>query len=124
MSRMDVKTKLELSYVMESYWDMLPNEIKGYILQFKMSQEKIDEKVKEKLARLCKEKKDFKQLHAMWARGPIKVQRHDKCTICHDHHMRGVYGCYVDENNVMQEIFLGFDHKQALQRVNHVKSFL
>ena len=42
MSRMDVKTKLELSYVMESYWGMLPNEIKGYILQFKMSQEKID----------------------------------------------------------------------------------
>ena len=42
MSRMDVKKKLELSYVMESYWDMLPNEIKGYILQFKMSQEKID----------------------------------------------------------------------------------
>ena len=120
MSRMDVKTKLELSFVFESYWEMLPNEIQQYIMSLKMSQEKIDEK----MARLCKEKKDFKRLHAMWARGPIKVQRHDECTICHEHHMRGVYGCYVDENNVMQEIFLGFDHKQALQRVNHVKSFL
>ena len=124
MSRMDVKTKLELSFVFESYWDMLPNEIQEYIVQFKMSQEKIDEKMKEKLARLYKEKKDFQQLHAMWARGPIKVQRHNKCTVCHEQHMRAVHGCYVDENHVMHEIFLGFDFKQAMSRVYHVKSFL
>ena len=124
MSRMDVKKKLELSHVMESYWDMLPKEIKDYIVQLKINQEKIDEKMKEKLARLCKEKKDFQQLHAMWARGPIKVERHDKCTICHHQHMRAVHGCYIDENKNMQEIFLGFDFKQAMSRVNHVKSFL
>ena len=125
MSRMDVKIKLELSYVMESYWDMLPNEIKGYILQFKMSQEKIDEKMKEKLARLCKEKKDFQQLHVMWARGPIKVKRDvNKCTICLNYHMLELLGCYIDENNVMQEIFLGSDYEQAMSRVYHVKSFL
>ena len=124
MSRMDVKKKFELSHVFESYWDILPSELQEYILQFKMSQEKIDEKMKEKLARLYKEKKDFQQLHAMWARGPMKIQRHDKCTVCHEQHMRGVYGCYVDENHVMHEIFLGFDLKQAMSRVYHVKSFL
>ena len=40
---MDVKKKLELSYVMESYWDILPNEIQDYIVKFKTNQEKIDE---------------------------------------------------------------------------------
>ena len=120
MSRMDVKKKFELSHVMESYWDMLPKEIQDYIVEFKTSQEKIDEKFE----RLCKEKKDFQLLHAMWAIGPIKVERHDKCTVCHHQHMRAVYGCYVDENNIKQEIFLGFDYKQAMSRVYHVKSFL
>ena len=124
MSRMDVKKKLELSQVYDSYWGMLPKEIKDYIVQLKISQEKIDEKMKEKLARLCKEKNDFQQLHAMWALGPIEVQRHDKCTVCHHQHMRAVRGFYVDENHVMQKIFLGFDLKQAMSRVNHVKSFL
>ena len=124
MSRMDVKVKMELSHVMESYWDMLPNEIQDYIVQLKKSQETIDKKMKERLERLYQEKKDFGQLHAMWALGPIKVQRHDKCTVCHEQHMRAVHGCYVDENHVIQEVFLGFDFKQALQRVNHVKSFL
>ena len=124
MSRMNVKKKMELSHVMESYWDMLPNEIQDYIVQLKISQEKIDEKMKEKLARLYQEKKDYQQLHAMWALGPIEVERHEKCSVCHQHHMRAVHGFYLDEYHVMQKIFLGFDFKQAMSRVNHVKSFL
>ena len=124
MSRMDVKKKFELSHVMESYWDMLPNEIKDYIVEFKTSQETIDKKMKEKLERLYQEKKDLQQLRAMWALGPIKVQRHNKCAICHHQHLRAVRGCYIDENKNMQEIFLGFDFKQAMSRVHHVKSFL
>ena len=124
MSRMDVKKKMELSFVFDSYWDMLPKEMQEYIVSFKTNQEKIDEKMKEKLARLCKEKKDLQQLRAMWALGPIKVQRHEKCTVCHHQHLRAVHGCYIDEYKNMQEIFLGFDFKQAMSRVNHVKSFL
>ena len=121
---MDVKKKLELSYVMESYWDILPNEIQDYIVKFKTNQEKIDEENKKKLERLYQEKKDFGQLHAMWALGPIEVERHEKCTVCHQHHLRAVHGFYLDEYHVMQKIFLGFDLKQAMSRVHHVKSFL
>ena len=124
MSRMNVKKKMELSHVMESYWDMLPNEIKDHIVEFKTSQETIDKKMKEKLERLYKEKKDYQQLHVMWALGPIEVERHEKCSVCHHQHMRAVHGFYLDEYHVMQKIFLGFDFKQAMSRLNHVKSFL
>ena len=121
---MNVKVKMELSHVMESYWDMLPNEIQDYIVQLKKSQEKIDEKMKEKLEKLYQEKRDYQQLHAKWGLGPIEVQRHHKCAVCHQRHLHSLHGFYLDENHVMQKIFLGFDFKQALQRVNHVKSFL
>ena len=39
---MDNKTKLELSRVVESYWDLLPPEVKEKILNLKESQELID----------------------------------------------------------------------------------
>ena len=55
MSRMDVKKKLELSFVFESYWDMLPKEIQEYIIHFKISQQKIDEENKERMFSLCHE---------------------------------------------------------------------
>ena len=44
---MDMKKKMKLSHVMESYWDMLPNEIKEYIIQFKISQQNIDQDKKD-----------------------------------------------------------------------------
>ena len=75
---MDVKTKLELSYVMESYWDMLPNEIKEYIIHFKISQQKIDEDNKERMRSLCEEIKLYGQLKAKWRLGHIKC-RMDYC---------------------------------------------
>ena len=39
---MDFKKKLKLSNVVESYWDMLPLEIKEMILKYKESQELIE----------------------------------------------------------------------------------
>ena len=42
-----MKKKMKLSHVMESYWDMLPNEIKEYIIQFKISQQNIDQDKKD-----------------------------------------------------------------------------
>ena len=33
-------------------------------------------------------------------------------------------GCYVDEEKIPKERFLGYNFKSALQRVNHVNSFM
>ena len=49
MSCVNVDIKLELSHVYESYWDILPREIQKYIIQFKISQENIDEENKERM---------------------------------------------------------------------------
>ena len=39
---MDIETKLKLLNVVESYWDLLPPEIKDLILKYKESQELIE----------------------------------------------------------------------------------
>ena len=44
---MNVKKKIKLMNVMESYWDMLPPEIHELIIAYKRSQELIDEEKKE-----------------------------------------------------------------------------
>ena len=137
MSRMDVKKKLELSYVMESYWDMLPNEIKEYIVHLKIEQQKIDEDKKEKMQSLCEEIKLYGELKAKWRLGHIKCRLDHECKKyeMYDHVKYGLVKCnkdshleivgqYVNESNVKCEMYLGHGFQQALSRVNHVKSFL
>ena len=63
----------------------------------------------------------YHELKEKWALG------HVKC-IVKDSFFKPyivIKGCYVDEeDNVNRERFLGFDFKTAIQRVNHVKSFI
>ena len=115
MSRMDVKVKLELSFVFESYWDMLPKEIQEYIVHLKIAQQKMEEEKKERMQSLCHEIQLYGELKAKWRLGHIKCNK--------DSHLR-ISGCYVNESNVKCEMYLGHGFQQALSRVNHVKSFL
>ena len=122
MSRMDVEKKRELSYVMESYWDMLPNEIKEYIIQFKKSQESIDEENKERMISLCHEIQLYGLLKSKWGLGHIKCKA-DPYRCGRYSHLK-LTGCYVNEYTDKCEMYLGHGYPQALSRVNHVKSFL
>ena len=125
MSRMDVKKKLELSFVFDSYWDMLPREIQDYIVHLKIAQQKIDSRFNEKMEQLCADMMIYGKIKAKWGLGLVKCDRDNKeCDICYRVHLFGVYGMYLDDYNVKQKIFLGLNFQQALQRVNHVKSFL
>ena len=40
---MDVKTKIALMKVTDSYWDMLPEEVQIHIWDFKLSKEYLDD---------------------------------------------------------------------------------
>ena len=134
---MDVKVKLELSHVFESYWDMLPSELQEYILHLKIRQENIDEDNKERMQSLCEEIKLYGQLKAKWRLGHIKCRIDHECKKYETYdyvkygqvrsdkysHLR-ISGCYVNECNVKCEMYLGHGFQQASQRVNHVKSFL
>ena len=75
-----------------------------------------------RMEKLGQDIKLYKELKDKWALG------HIRCTItccrsCPDPCMT-IYGSYIDEENVKRERFLGLNFKSALQRLNHVKSFI
>ena len=126
MSRMDVEGKLLLMKLYKSYWLMLPYELQEYILVFKINQEVIEERKKERSVMLCNEIVKRHQLKVSWGLGPIccKVFRCKCNRKCKDNvHLR-ICGVYYDQVNVKNIVFLGHSMSGALQRVNHVKSFL
>ena len=121
---MDVNKKIKLMNVMESYWDMLPPEVHEIIMMYKRSQEWIDEEKKERMRDLCNEIKKYGELKRKWEIGHVRcIVKKRNCFSCYKSHLR-IVGCYVDEENIPKERFLGYHFKIALQRVNHVKSFL
>ena len=131
MSRMDMRRKLLLMKSYKSYWLMLPAEIQEQIMIFKISQDVIEMRKKEQTDMLCKEIVKRHQLKEAWGLGPIRC-RILKCKHCTEgalgkippHFKFKFCGVYTDLSNVKKVVFLGHDIPGALQRVNHVKSFL
>ena len=135
---MDVKRKLKLLNTYESYWLMLPPEIRQYIVVFKISQDVIEIRKKERKAMICEEIVERHKLKEAWGLGPIRC-RILKCKQCtegalgkippqfkfcqHILHFR-LCGVYTDLSNVKKVVFLGYDIAGALQRAKHVNSFL
>ena len=70
---MDVKKKMKLMFIMESYWDMLPPEIHELILAYKRSQEWIDEERKDRMMDLCNEIVKYGELRIKWGIGHVKM---------------------------------------------------
>ena len=121
---MDVKTKIKLMNVMDSYWDLLPPEIHETIMMYKRNQEQIDEEKKERMREVCDEIVMYGRVKEKWGIGHVKCYiKKGPCFACDSYHVR-VVGCYVNVENVEREAFLAYNLKKALQRVNHVKSFL
>ena len=108
--------------VMESYWDMLPPEVHDFILFLKRKQECFDEEKERRMKELGKEIKLYKELKDKWALG------HIRCVVKKKNFFERyivIMGSYLDrEDHVKRERFLGYDFKSALQRLNHVKSFM
>ena len=127
MSRLDVQRKMMLLKLYESYWLMLPYELQEYILVYKINQEVIEERKKERSVMLCNEIVKRHQLKEAWGLGPIRC-RILKCKQCTEDALGilgfRVCGVYTDLSNVKKVVFLGYNIPAALQRVNHVKSFL
>ena len=124
MSRMNVKKKMKLMNVIESCWDMLPPEIQEEVLAYKRSQELIDEKKKERMKDFCNEIMKYWELKREWGIGHVRcIVKRQICFSCYSYHMK-IIGCYADEENTPGERFLCYNFKSALQRINHVKSFL
>ena len=98
---MNVKTKVKLMNVMDSYWDLLPPEIHETIMMYKRNQEYFDEKKKKRMRELGREIRMYKELKEKWALGHIKCVV--ECFDCCFKPCMRIYGCYVDEANVKRE---------------------
>ena len=119
---MDVRTKTTLMNVMDRYWSMLPPELQDFILLLKRNQEMLDQEKERKMKELSKEIVLYKELKEKWALG------HIRCIVKKEVFFKSyivIMGSYLDrEDNVKRERFLGYDFPSAIQRVNHVKSFM
>ena len=122
---MSARKKVKLTHTFESYWDMLPPEIKVMILEHKESQEAIDEERKRRMKDLCREVKKYGELKRRWGIGHVKcIKPHGEvCHICDRYHVR-IVGYFEDQEGVQKERFLGYNFKMALDRVDIVKSSL
>ena len=77
---MDLKTKMELLKLADSYWTLLPPEIREMILKYRESQELIDRRESASNRALCKDIRLYEQLRQRWQVGHIQC-RPKQCKI-------------------------------------------
>lgn len=118
---MHVQTKLDLMKYTDSYWDLLPPELKELILKYKESQELIEWRERRINRRLCEQIEMYGQLRRQWILGPIRCQckRTRVCgNVIYD---MEVSGHYWDLNGTKQRLFLGHSLEIALLRCDSLK---
>ena len=120
---MDLQTKLEWLEWTDTYWDILPVELKDIILEYRKSQEFIDRRESDLNRALCRQIGLYGQLRQKWQVGhiqcrPLNCNRGVKCQC-----MR-VYGWYRDLRGVAHKVYLGIGLQHAMtncdvRRVNY-----
>ena len=117
---MNVKRKVALSCVYESYWDMLPPELQEYILLFKVSQEQIDEARETLMSELRQEIILYKRVQMKWGLGHVQcVVSRTKCKSCGFIHLPHVYGHYKDVASNKLRRLIGHGLSQALVNIQY-----
>ena len=121
---MKPETKLDLMKCTDSYWMLLPEEIKDMILKYKESQELIEWRESFVSRALCEQIRLYDKLRREWFIGPIRC-RCFRTRVCgNDYtHMR-VYGHYWDLNGVKKSVFLYYNLTIAMMRCDSVKTGL
>ena len=121
---MDLEKKMELLNVVESYWDMLPPEIKEMILKYKQSQELIEWCENFYSLRVRCQIETYGQLRREWFIGPIQCKpRLPKGCQCQPgcFYMK-IFGHYWDLNGERRKVFLDYSFCNAIPRCDSVKN--
>ena len=110
---MDLETKMQLLKLTDSYWDMLPVEIKEIILKYKESEELIERRESVSNRALCKQIRLYGELRQKWQVGhiqckPIHCNPGKKCEC-----MR-VYGFYRNLRGEIRKAYLGISIEHAM----------
>ena len=108
---------------MESYWDMLPPEVKEKILKFKESQELIDRRESASNRALCDEIEGFGRLRLRWFIGPLRCEpRAPKFCRCQPRCcFTNIFGHYWDLDGNKRQIFLGYHFHLAVTHCDFFK---
>ena len=111
---------------MESYWDMLPPEIKEMILKYKESQELIEWRESFASRKLCLHIDAYGRLRREWFIGPVQCRplRPLGCQCRPQCSYMLIYGHYWDLNGARKKVFLDFFLGAAMERCNFVKNRL
>ena len=116
---MELETKRELLKWTDSYWDMLPREMKDLILEYKESQESIDRRESASNRALCRQIRMYELLRQRWQVGhvqcrPIHRNLGVKCEcMCNCECMR-VFGWYCDLRGMIHMTYLGMSLQHAM----------
>ena len=73
---------------------------------------------------LCEEIEKYTRLKEEWKLGHVKLIVKRCNTVWNDMYHVRIMGCYVNDENVKKEVLLDYNFDAAMNRLNHVKSFL
>lgn len=122
---MNLDTKLHLMKYTDSYWTLLPDEVKDIILKYKDSQELIEWRESAQSRTLCHQLRLYGVLRERWQIGFIQCRpipfkgshfRLDDGTCSYGlecNHMR-VYGVYLNTQGDKQKCLLAFSLERAI----------
>ena len=121
---MHLHTKLELLKHVDSYWLILPPEIRTLIVKYKESQELIEWRESEVSRALCQQIILYRKVWYGWFVGPIQCQCvHARVWGQPVIEMR-VFGYYHDLDGESHRMFLGYTLEEALQECVRAKNGL
>ena len=114
---MDLETKRDLLKWTDSYWDLLPPEVKDLILEYKESQELIEWREGALSRALCRQIRMYELLRQRWQIGHVQCKPiHRNVAVarrCDCECMR-VYGWYLDLRGVIHKMYLGMSLQHAM----------
>ena len=122
---MDLETKVELLKLTDSYWTLLPLEIKEIILKYKESQELIDRRESASNRALCRQIRMYEQLRQRWQVGHIQCRPiHRNLGVKCDCECMRVHGWYRDLRGKIHKTYLVISLEHAMtncdiRRVNY-----
>ena len=121
---MHLQTKLELMKHTDSYWLILPYEIRELILQYKESQELIEWRESEVSRALCQQLILYREVQYAWFIGPIQCQCVRTRVWGQDVIEMHVFGYYWNLNGEKKRIFLDYTLERALDQCTIAKTGL
>lgn len=102
----------------------LPFEVREKITELSLAQQAVDAQNQRLKRKVAKDIQAYGILKEAWKIGHVQLKVRQCNTVCQGAYHLKIRGCYIDEEHRARQVFLGYDFQSAMQRIDHVKSFL